>query len=53
MVSLDDRILDKPSGVKASPMLKPGDDTRFLSIRKRPMRVSTRFMTKFPFDAVS
>lgn len=36
LVSLDVRTLDRPSSVKASPMLKPPDDTRFLSIRKRP-----------------
>jgi len=40
------RIIDNPSKVRANPMLKAGDVTRFLSISKTPIRITITFKTK-------
>ncbi len=48
LISLVMRIIDNPSKVKANPKLKDGDATRFLSISKTPMRITTTFKTIIP-----
>ena len=42
------RIIDNPSKVRANPMLKVGDATRFLSISKNPIRITTAFKPIIP-----
>ena len=48
LISLVMRIIDDPSIMKDNPMLKASDDTRFLSIIKTPMRITTTFKTIIP-----
>ena len=42
------RIIDNPNIEKANPKLKACDPTRFLSIRKTPMKITITFKTIIP-----
>jgi len=43
MISLAMRIIDNPRKVRANPMLKAGDPTRFPRISKTPIRITITF----------
>ena len=48
LISLVMRIIDNPNIEKANPKLKACDPTRFLSIKKTPMKITITFKTIIP-----